>query len=178
LIALQIKLALAQELAPSDSEIAMRLAEVGYGLEDAVQELRNLANGIHPAVLRDFGLRAALASVTQRASPPAALIADGIARYPTDVETAVYFCCLESLQNISKHAGTDARAHVRVSEGAAELCFEIVDDGVGFEVESLRSSGTGVVNMAERVAALRGSLTIDSANGRGTHVRGRIPLHA
>ena len=82
LVALQIKLALAQELAPTDSEIAARLAEVGYGLEDAVQELRNLARGIHPPVLREFGLRAALASVTQRSRPPTALTADGIARYP------------------------------------------------------------------------------------------------
>ncbi len=178
LVAVQIKLAMAQDLVPSDSEIAERLAEVEYGLEDAVEELRGLARGIHPPMLRDFGLREALASVTARSGPPTALIADGIARYPKDVETAVYFCCLESLQNIVKHAGADARAQVRVSESADELCFEIVDDGVGFEVESEQSAGTGVVNMAERVAALRGSLTIDSANGRGTHVRGRIPLHA
>ena len=106
------------------------------------------------------------------------MIADGIARYPNDVETAVYFCCLESLQNVVKHAGADAHAQVRVAELADELCFEIVDDGVGFAVESRAGAGTGVSNMAERVAALRGTLTIDSANGRGTHVRGRIPLHA
>ena len=71
LIALQIKLALAQELAADDSEIAARLAEVGYGLVDAVEELRDLAQGVNPPVLRDFGLRAALASATQRATPPA-----------------------------------------------------------------------------------------------------------
>ena len=115
LLALQMQLARAQELAPTDSEIAARLAEVGYGLEDAVQELRDLARGVHPPVLRDFGLRAALVSATQRGTPPTALIVDGITRYPIDVETAVYFCCLESLQNVAKHAGEHAHAQVRVA---------------------------------------------------------------
>ena len=171
-----MKLTRAQELAPSDSEIAAQLAEIGYGLEDAVQELRDLAHGIHPPVLRDFGLRAALVSVTQHDTPPTALVVDGVARYPIDIETAVYFCCLESLHNITKHAGAGARAEVRVAESDAGLCFEIVDDGVGYDVHSVRGVGTGLPNMVERVAALRGTLTIDSGDGRGTHVRGRIPL--
>ena len=85
---------------------------------------------------------------------------------------------LESLQNVVKHAGTKARAQIRLAKLADELCFEIDDDGVGYAVASTRGAGTGVSNMAERVAALRGTLTIDSANGRGTRVRGRIPLHA
>jgi len=176
LVALQMQLARAQELAPSDSEIAARLAEVGYGLEDAMQELRDLARGIHPPVLRDFGLRAALVSATQRATPPTALIVDGISRYPIAVETAVYFCCLESLQNVAKHAGENAHAQVRVAQLDADLCFEIVDDGVGYDSASAHCAGTGMVNMTERVAALRGTLTIDSTDGQGTHVRGRIPL--
>ena len=176
LVVLQMKLTRAQELAPSDSEIAARLAEIGYGLEDAVQELRDLAHGIHPPVLRDFGLRAALVSVTQHDTPPTALIVDRLSRYPIDVETAVYFCCLESLHNVAKHAGAGAHAQIRVAESDAGLCFEIVDDGVGYDVDSVRGPGTGLPNMVERVAALRGTLTIDSVDGRGTHVRGRIPL--
>ncbi len=178
LVALQIKLALAAELAPSDSEIAARLAEVGYGLEDAVQELRDLAHGAHPPVLRDFGLRAALASAAQYSTPPAALVTDGIARYADDVETAVYYCCLESLQNVAKHAGSGAHASVRVAEQAGELRFEVVDDGLGCTIESARTPGAGLTNMAERVAAVRGTLTVDSAAGHGTQVRGRIPLVA
>ena len=176
LIALQIKVALAQELASDDSEIAGQLAEVGYGLEDAVRELQDLARGIHPPVLRDFGLRAALASATQRATPPASLVAEAISRYPMEVETAVYFCCVESLQNVAKHAGHEARAEVRVAERADELHFEIVDDGVGCEIAPAGRAGTGLRNMNERVVAVRGTLTIDSIVGRGTHVRGRIPL--
>jgi signal transduction histidine kinase len=178
LIALQIKLALAQELAADDSEIAARLAEVGYGLVDAVEELRDLAQGVNPPVLRDFGLRAALATATQRGTPPARLVAERISRYPPDVETAVYFCCLESLQNVARHAGADARAEVRVSESDAELRFEVVDDGVGGALEPHRGFGTGLTNMTERVAAVRGTLIVESAMGRGTRIEGRIPLPA
>jgi signal transduction histidine kinase len=176
LLALQIKVALTHELAEQDSEIAARLADVGDRLEDVVRELRDLARGVRPPLLRDFGLPAALASAAQRSRPPAALVADGIARYPDDVENAVYFCCLESLQNVGKHAGADARARVLVCEQADELWFEIVDDGVGCELEPTRGAGAGLANMNERVAALRGSLTIESGIGRGMQIRGRIPL--
>ncbi len=178
LVALQIQLAMAAELAPDDSEIARRLAAVGYGLVGAVEELRDLAQGVHPPVLRDFGLRAALATATQRSTPPATLVADQIRRYSPDVEIAVYFCCLESLQNVARHAGADARAEVRVSERDAELRFEVVDDGVGGALEPAPGFGTGLANMSERVAAVRGTLTVESAAGRGTRIEGRIPLTA
>jgi signal transduction histidine kinase len=178
LIALQIKLALAQELAGDDSEIAARLDEVGYALVDAVEELRDLARGVNLPVLRDFGLRAALASAAQSSAPPTTLVADGISRYPSDVETAVYFCCLESLQNVARHAGADARAVVRVSERDTALCFEVLDDGVGGAVEPAHSQGSGLANMTERIAAVRGTLTVESAVGGGTRIEGRIPLTA
>jgi signal transduction histidine kinase len=176
LLALQIKVALTHELAEQDSEIAARLTDLGDRLEDVVRELRDLARGVRPPLLRDFGLPAALASAAQRSRPPAELVADGIARYPDDVETAVYFCCLESLQNVGKHAGADARARVRVREQADELCFEIVDNGVGCDLVPGGGPGAGLANMNERVAALRGSLTIESGIGRGMQIRGRIPL--
>jgi signal transduction histidine kinase len=178
LVALQIKVALARELAPSDSEVAARLADVGYGLEDVLSELREFAHGAAPPLLRKSGLRGALASAAQRSTPPATLSADGIDRYPNEVETAVYFCCLEALQNVRKHAGPGAHAEVRISEHADELWFEIVDDGVGCEVESDRGSGIGLTNMSERVSALRGTLDVDSVAGHGMSVRGRIPLRA
>jgi signal transduction histidine kinase len=177
LVALRIEVELARELAMRDPEVAARLADVGYRLEDVLSELRDLAQGVHPPLLRERGLRAALDPVAQRSTPPANLGAvDGIARYPDDVETAVYYCCLEGLQNVGKHAGPNARADVRLSEEAGELRFEIIDDGVGCDVESARSAGAGLTNMSERVAALGGTLTVDSATGRGTQLRGRIPL--
>jgi signal transduction histidine kinase len=178
LVALQIKVALAQESAANNPEVVAQLADVEHGLEEAVRELRDLARGIHPPVLRDFGLRAALESAAQRSMPPAELIADRITRYSPDVETAVYFCCLESLQNVAKHAGPGARARVQVVAQPDELYFEIADDGVGCDSPGRRQSGTGLTNMTERVAALRGTLTIDSSAGRGMQVRGRIPLAA
>jgi signal transduction histidine kinase len=90
----------------------------------------------------------------------------------------VYFCCLEALQNVRKHAGAGAHAEVRISQRPGELCFEVVDDGIGCEIESRRSAGIGLTNMIERIAALDGTLDVASAVGRGTRVRGRIPLPA
>jgi signal transduction histidine kinase len=176
LVALRIKAELARERATEDPEIAARLADLGEGLDDVLSELRDLAHGIYPPPLRDYGLQAALASAARRCTPPAVLVADGLGRYPVDVETAVYFCCLEGLQNVGKHAGAGAHAEVRLVAQDDQLGFEVIDDGAGCDVESARRSGTGFANMTERVAALGGSLTIDSASGHGTRVRGRIPL--
>jgi signal transduction histidine kinase len=176
LVALRIKAELARERATEDPEIAARLADLGEGLDDVLSELRDLAHGIYPPPLRDYGLQAALASAARRCTPPAVLVADGVGRYPVDVETAVYFCCLEGLQNVGKHAGAGAHAEVRLVADDDQLGFEVIDDGAGCDVESARRSGTGFANMSERVAALGGSLTIDSASGHGTRVRGRIPL--
>jgi signal transduction histidine kinase len=108
--------------------------------------------------------------------PPAAFVANGIARYPDEIETAVYFCCLEALQNVHKHAGAEAHAEVRISERADELWFEVVDDGIGCEIESRPGPGIGLTNMRERISALHGTLDVHSVAGHGTTVRGRIPL--
>ena len=139
-------------------------------------EVRNLARGVYPPVLRDYGLQAALASAARRCTPPAAFVGDEAGRFPVDVETAVYFCCLEGLQNVGKHAGADAHAVVRLSRHQDDLCFEIADDGVGCDMETARHSGNGFANMSERVTAAGGTLTVDSASGHGTQLRGRIPV--
>ena len=178
LAGLSIELALARELAKEDPEVVARLDVLGHGLENALSELRDLAHGIYPPVLRDFGLQAALAAAARRCIPPAALVADGIGRYPAEVEAAVYFCCLEGLQNAGKHAGAGAHTEVQLSGHHDELRFAVVDDGIGCDVESARRSGAGFANMRERVAVLGGTLTIDSAPGRGMQLRGRIPLDA
>ena len=178
LAGLSIELALARELAKEDPEVVARLDVLGHGLEDALSELRDLAHGIYPPVLRDFGLKAALAAAARRCIPPAALVADGIGRYPADIEAAVYFCCLEGLHNAGKHAGADAHTEIQLSGHHDELRFAVVDDGIGCDVETARRSGAGFANMRERVAVLGGTLTIDSAPGRGMQLRGRIPLDA
>ena len=176
LVALRIQVELARALAKEDPEIGQRLAVLAEGVEGVLTEVRNLAHGVHPPVLRDYGLRAALASAARRSTPPAALVADEIGRFPAEVETAVYFCCLEGLQNVGKHAGADAHAEVRLSREQDELRFEVVDDGVGCDPESARRVGTGFANMSERVAAVGGTLTVHSASGHGMQLRGRVPL--
>jgi signal transduction histidine kinase len=176
LVALRMKVERARELAETDPEVEARLADVGHGLDDVMRELRDLARGIYPPVLRDFGLVAALASAAGDGASPVALEADDIDRYPDEIETAVYFCCLEALQNVRKHAGTDAHAKVRLGEDGDELCFEIADDGVGYAIGSARTAGAGITNMGDRIAAVGGVLAIDSRAGHGTRVRGRVPL--
>ncbi len=176
LVALSYKVGLAREFA--DPEVAQRLDDVGKELDEILEELRDLAHGLYPSVLREFGLREALASVVRRSAPPAKLEAPAIGRYPEDVEAAVYFCCLESLQNAAKHAGPDATAVIRLWERDGRLEFEIVDDGAGFDVESARGSGDGYTNMTDRMAGVGGTLFVDSVPGRGTTVRGSLPVVA
>ena len=178
LVALRVKVGLASELAEAEADptVAMRLADFGTELEEVLQELRDLAQGLYPPLLRQFGLRDALASVSRRSVPPAKLEAGAIGRYPEDVESAVYFCCLEALQNVGKHAGRDARAVVRLRGSEHELLFEIEDDGRGCDVESARHSGNGFTNMNDRIGASGGILTVESVLGRGTTIRGSLPV--
>ena len=114
LVALSIRVGLARELA--DPEAAQRLDDVGKELEEILEELRDLAHGLYPPLLRELGLREALASAVRRSASPAKLEAAAIGRYPEDVEAAVYFCCVEGLQNVDKHAGSGATAVVRLWE--------------------------------------------------------------
>ena len=100
---------------------------------------------------------------------------ESIRRYPPQVEAAVYFCCLESLQNTAKHAGGDARSAIRVWEEAGELRFEVVDSGFGFDAGAF-VPGAGLLNMKDRLGAVRGSLMVDATPGAGTRVAGAVPV--
>jgi signal transduction histidine kinase len=178
LVALRIKVGLADELTDADAAAALRLADLGTELEEILQELRNLAQGLEPPVLRRFGVREALASVSRRATPPARFEAAALGRYSENVESAVYFCCLEALQNVGKHAGVGAHAVIRLWEHSNQLSFEVRDDGAGYDAERARSSGQGLANMADRIAALGGTLVLESAPGHGTSVQGSVPVPA
>jgi signal transduction histidine kinase len=176
LVALRIKVGLASELA--DPQVARRLTDVGLGLEEILDELRDLAQGLYPPTLRTFGLEQALANVARRSSHSTRIeVSPSVGRYAEDVEAAVYFCCVESLQNVAKHAGRTAAAVIRLAQHDGELRFEIADDGVGFDVgsASARGNGSGCTNMVDRMASVGGTLAIESATGRGTTVRGRLP---
>ncbi len=174
LIALSMRVGLAREIA--DPQAAQRLDDVGKELDEILEELRDLAHGLYPSVLRDFGLRDALGSVVRRSTPPAKLEAGAIGRYAEDVEAAVYFCCVESLQNAAKHAGSGTTAVIRLWQRDGRLDFEIVDDGAGFDVESAWGPGNGHTNMTDRMASIGGTLSVDSGPGRGTAVRGSVPV--
>jgi signal transduction histidine kinase len=176
LVALAVKLGLARRLVDADPEQTRgMLEELREELKDAVDELRNLAHGIYPPLLMDQGLAAALGSAAQRATIPTRVEAGPLGRYPSEVEAAAYFCCLEALQNAMKHAGPAARVMVRVWEEAGALRFAVTDDGAGLD-PTAKATGTGFVNMRDRLGAIGGSLRVESSPGVGTSVLGVLPL--
>jgi signal transduction histidine kinase len=175
LVALAVKVRLARQLNDRDPVQASRqLEQVEAELGQALEDLRDLARGIYPPLLEDRGLAAALRSQASKAAVPATVEADGLGRYPRDREAAVYFCCLEALQNVAKYAGARS-VLVRVQEREGDLVFAVADDGAGFD-PATTGYGTGLRGMADRLEALGGDLRVDSAPGRGTTVTGRIPV--
>ena len=175
LTAIQIKLQLAQEAADGQ-ELARQLEAIGADAAKAVDELRALARGIYPAVLRHNGLGDALRSVAREAPIPVEVIDGGIGRCAESVENAIYFCALEALQNTIKHAGADASITLRLSRERRFLRFEFTDDGVGVDT-ARRGDGIGMTSMRDRIGAVGGDLEVISSPGRGTTVRGTVPDH-
>lgn len=175
LIALRVKLRLLEETSDADAETRARLVhELEADAEGALEDLRSLVRGIYPPLLVDRGLRDALAWVTRSAPIETTLDVDGLRRYAPEVEAAVYFCCLEALQNAAKHAGSTARAIIRVREVEGDLVFDVSDDGSGFRPADAAQSG-GLTNMRDRAGAAGGTLDVTSRPGAGTRVRGVVP---
>lgn len=173
LVALRVHLSLAgEQLHPEEQPIVEQLERE---LDEALDELQSIARGIYPQVLAQHGLAAALRSAVRSAAIPISVTDEGLRRHSSAVELAVYFCCLEALQNVAKHAGPGASASVRLVDGGGELQFSVEDDGQGFEPSDVES-GTGLSNLADRLSAVGGSIRIDSSAGRGTRVAGQIPV--
>jgi signal transduction histidine kinase len=178
LVALAVNVRLAQQLAERDPVASGKILDsLGEGIQEAVQELRALAHGIYPPLLIDRGIGEALRSAAGRAALPTEVDAEGLDRYSPDRESAVYFCCLEALQNSGKHAGDGATAFVRVWQDDTSLNFEVRDTGAGFDAKGNLASGAGFVNMSDRVGAIGGTVSVTSAPGEGTTISGRIPLN-
>ena len=177
LTSLAVKLLLAGAVAGQDSDLAGLLEDLGAELKDTAQELRNLVHGIYPPQLRDNGLAAALSDAARLSTLPATVRAASLGRYPAGIEAAVYFCCLEALQNACKHAGERATVRLRVREDPGTLTFEVIDDGAGFDPRG-RRPGAGLRNMADRMGAFGGRLLVESAPGEGTRVTGAVPVPA
>jgi signal transduction histidine kinase len=174
LVALKVKLGLTQMLLGQDpAKVATMLEQLKSDADEALETLRDLARGIYPPLLADKGLVVALESQARKATLPVRVEADGVERYAQDVEATVYFCVLEALQNVQKYAEA-SQAEVLLHTEDGELIFEVIDDGAGFAVESVRK-GAGLTNMRDRVDALGGSVEVVSHPGAGSCVRGALP---
>ena len=175
LVALAVKVGLVERLVQADMQKAVAmLGEVKGEANDALENLRDLARGIYPPLLADQGLAAALSAQARKVPIPVGVEPDGIGRYPEETEAAVYFSCLEALQNVAKYARA-TKATIRLSQANGSLTFEVTDDGVGFDPVAA-SHGTGLQGIADRLASLGGELDVRSAPGDGTTVAGRLPV--
>jgi signal transduction histidine kinase len=174
LVALAVKQRLAGSLVERDpAQAKAMLDDIQVQTQEALETLRDLARGIYPPLLADKGLGAALEGQARKAALPVQVETEGIGRYPREVEAAVYFCCLEALQNVAKYADA-SRAVVRLAGDDGVLRFEVHDDGTGFDPGST-SFGSGLQGMADRLDAIRGSLGVHSVPGEGTTIIGTVP---
>jgi signal transduction histidine kinase len=175
LTALRIRLGLAAESfqARGDTEAGAVLAGFGEDVEHVIDEVRDIAQGIYPALLTSTGLSAALASACRRAGQSVTVQAGGVRRCRPEVEIAVYFSCLAAIDNAAKHAGP-GQVSICLSDTGDALRFAVCDSGAGFDPDQT-PTGTGITNMRDRIAAVGGTLTLYSTPGRGTRVEGSVP---
>jgi PAS domain S-box-containing protein len=173
LVNLALRLRIARGKLPSDPREAARLLDDAIELAAAAtSELRELAAGIHPAILTHRGLGPAVARLASRMPLPVHVLETPEARLPQAIEASVYFVVSEALTNVVKHAGASA-ATVRISAAEHSLAVDVSDDGAG---GADMRGGTGLSGLADRVAALDGELTVTSAPGAGTTLHVDIPL--
>jgi signal transduction histidine kinase len=177
LVAIQVRQRLAQQLVDRDPvRVKAMLEELQTDTGRALEDLRDLARGIYPPLLADKGLVVALDSQARKSTVPVTVRAEGFSRYPEEIESALYFCVLEALQNVAKYAEASS-VDVALEQLPGELRFIVRDDGRGFDPRA-NGYGTGLQGIADRLGALEGSLEVESAPGRGTTVRGRVPILA
>jgi signal transduction histidine kinase len=175
LVALAVNLRLTKDIVTDDPSAAAEMLEMlADSVKETIQELRDLAHGIYPPLLVDSGLVEALRAAAHRSPLSVGVDADGVERYPAEIEAAVYFCCLEALQNAAKHA-PGATVRVTLSEGDGRLAFVVADDGPGFD-PALATQGHGFVNMGDRLGAIGGEVRWDSTPGEGTSICGSVPV--
>ena len=173
LLAVDMRVQLARNLT-QDVALRDRLAGISGDLALARQNVRDIARGLQPANVLAQGLTHPLAEAAQRAPIPVVFRARGVGRYPSDVEAAIYFCCLEALQNAEKHSGQDTTVTIDIIGSDDALSFTVRDSGRGFD--QTRAQGQGLRNMFERMNGIGGWLSIESRAGQGTTISGGIPL--
>ena len=174
LIALNVQLGLLGAVAERDpAAVAGQAAALQGRATEALEDLRDLARGIYPPLLADKGLRSALEAQARKAVVATTVWAEGVGRFTPEVESAVYFSCLEALQNVAKYAAA-TQAAISLTNGDELLRFRVSDDGDGFDA-SRTSYGTGLQGIADRLEAIGGTLTVTSAPGEGTTIEGTVP---
>jgi signal transduction histidine kinase len=175
LVAISVQLGLVHALIDRDPDAARSAVDAIRGdVQRSLDALRDLTRGTYPPILADRGLAEALAARAATVPVPVVIDASDVGRFDRDVETAVYFCCLEAMQNASKYASA-SRIVVTIRCAGGHLAFDVVDDGRGFDPAIVRR-GVGLRSLEERLDALGGSLEIRSAHGRGTTIAGRVAL--
>jgi signal transduction histidine kinase len=172
-LSLALHAARRQADAAADPALAETLRQAADELNLALEELRELARGIHPAILTEEGLGSALESLASRAAVPVSLTGTLEERLPSAVEAAAYFVVSEALANVTKYAGATA-VQVRLARDNGHLHVEVRDDGVG---GADPANGSGLRGLQDRVAAVNGRLVIDSPRGSGTSVLADLPCN-
>ena len=170
--ALRLRLAMSTELV-SEELPRSQLSSIGQGMEDAIEQVREVVHGLYPHLLIEQGLVPAL----EHAVLPIEIRHNELSRHPAELELAVYYCCLEAVQNAIKHGGPDVDVGVSLHESDDSLRFAVADDGPGFE-PSAEHAGFGLQSLKDRLGGVGGQLTISSEPGRGTVVTGVVPLRA
>jgi signal transduction histidine kinase len=170
-LSLALRMASADLRSGSDGAMVDALDEAAEEARAALTELRRLARGIHPAVVSEGGLVAALDSLAERSPVPTEVVGVPSQRLPAPVEVTAYYVVAEALANVAKHARA-TRVRVSVTRYDAGLRVEVTDDGIG---GAMRGAGSGLVGLSDRVAALDGRLQLDSPPGQGTRLWAEIP---
>ena len=171
LVALSLELGLLEQRFQDDSEAQRAIDQARRELGESLRELRDLARGIHPAVVTGYGLAVAAESLVDRSPVPVELDVDLDERVPETIEVAAYYLVSESLTNVAKYAHA-SRATVVIRRSAGDLVVEIADDGVG---GADVSGGSGLKGLTDRIEALGGRLEVESPVGGGTRVRAEMP---
>jgi len=175
LVALAVQLKLARTMLDRDPpSVGGMLDTLQTSAADALVGLRDLARGIYPQLLADRGLAAALEAQATKSAIPTTVRGEGVERYPREVEAAVYFTCLEALNNVAKYAEA-SRATVSLAQTNGTLAFTVTDDGVGFDPAEVEH-GTGLQGMVDRLEAIGGDVRVRSTPGEGTTILGRVPV--
>jgi len=174
LVALRVHLSVVSEQLADPDEREM-LERLGTEVDETIDELRDVAHGLYPPLLSESGPVTALKAVARRSAIPVTVRDLGLGRHAEPLETTLYFCSLECIQNAAKHAGPGASVTVSLSHDTGHVSFCVEDDGVGFEPDAVEL-GAGLTNLSDRVAAFGGVLAIEARSGHGTKITGYLPV--